>query len=491
MPEPAASLLDRLRYGRGDAVRELLCMPRDQAGEVLLDCLCTPDVGSRLITQCEGYVELLLTLQPPLQRWFARIAALPVDCEEDHVAFPMHMLHEAAVRGSVACHAFLLEQLRSGHHWRQALHEFLTEQLTLPEDLWHELLPSLSAADLGRFVEDRTDWQERALRWPAVAEALALKRAHDASFWWSMPSYDGARGSPKRWAVLAHGLAVVPQAVAPLLVEGLWDADEATRCKCIEHVDVRLPGVKQRLEVLASSGSDSCRHAAQVRFAEVPESQTMACDDLEVPLDEAQIPDLLACGRGAAVRELLRMPRERAAALVMQLLTDPEQTCHSWPEGLCELLTTLDPPLQPWFDFFDALADDHGTYHKDDVRRLMAAMAARGSASCKAFLIDRGLDDASLARQRAKHWQREDYECATSSQRRWQFLKQELARDVRRVQPLLVDGLWDASVHYRGCCLELVDLDLPSVRERMVQLAQSPQPNIAELAQKRLAAAPC
>jgi hypothetical protein len=172
---------------------------------------------------------------------------------------------------------------------------------------------------------------------------------------------------------------------------------------------------------------------------------------------------------------------------VMAVLTDPAHACPLWSEGFCELLTTLDPPLQPWFECFDALPDDDANYDKDDVRQLMAELAARGSAACQAFLIERGLDDATLAKQRTRQWQREDYEGALSSQRRWQFLKQEIARDASRVQPLLVDGLWDASIYYRSQCIELVALELPAVRERMAQLAPSANPHIAELAQTRLA----
>ena len=487
MPEPAASLLDRLRAGRGDAVRELLSLPRDQAGAVILDCLCTPDVGAWLITHCEGYVELLLTLQPPLERWFAHIAALPADCEQDQVAFAMRMLHDAAVRGSTACHAFLLEQVRNGSHWEQALGEFLSEQLSLPEDLWLDVLPRLSPAYLRLLVHDRADWQARARRWPAVASALEWERAHRASFLWSMRSYEAANNSAKRWQVLADGLALDPDAVAPLLVEGLWDADEATRRNCIERVDVRLPGVTHRLAVLARSGNERCRLAAQTRLNDALETGAPASDGDDMPLEELQILDLLSRGRGAAVRALLRMPRARAAALVMQALTDPAHACPLWSEGFCELLTTLDPPLQPWFECLDALPDDDANYYKDDVRQLMAELAARGSAACQTFLIERGLDDATLAKQRTKQWQREDYEGALSSQRRWQFLKQEIARDASRVQPLLVDGLWDASIYYRNQCIELVALELPAVRKRMAQLAQSANPHIAELAQKRLA----
>lgn len=55
------SLLGRLQRGRGDAVREVLAIPRDLARQVLLQCLCIPDdltthreVTQRSVTEWAG-----------------------------------------------------------------------------------------------------------------------------------------------------------------------------------------------------------------------------------------------------------------------------------------------------------------------------------------------------------------------------------------------------------------------------------------------------
>ncbi len=87
-------------------------------------------------------------------------------------------------------------------------------------------------------------------------------------------------------------------------------------------------------------------------------------------------------------------------------------------------------------------------------------------------------------------WSATNYAEAELSQRRWRVLKDLIDQDPTSAAFLIVDGLWDGSWMYRKKCIELCDLDLPGVRDRIVHLASIAESHCAEAARLRLRNSP-
>src|SRR5690606_1360485 len=132
------SLIGRLQRGRGDAVRELLRMPVEPARQVLVQCLCTE---ANLSLHIEGFVELALSLSPDLSPWHRWIDGLGSDVTEEARLFVFNTLGELAARGHSESRVFLHRYVMQGRHWRDALSQYLADQLSLELADWVVLLP--------------------------------------------------------------------------------------------------------------------------------------------------------------------------------------------------------------------------------------------------------------------------------------------------------------------------------------------------------------
>lgn len=264
--EPSDTLVGKLQRGRGDAVRELLAMPRDEANEVVLAQLCAIDERCTFLDHAEGYLELVEQLQTPLACWFEHVRNLPEDLDEDLRIYPLRLLACGADRGISGCRDFLVSYVEHGALWRAALDEFLLEGRDLPDATWEALYPRLDAVELSRFIEDTDAWHRRAEDHPAVAAAMQLWRDQRAYWAWSRENYGEAERSSRRWKIVENGLREDPEAAASLLVDGLWDGAHFYRAKCVERVDLGLPGVVERLRELTRSGHRGLGRMAQRRL---------------------------------------------------------------------------------------------------------------------------------------------------------------------------------------------------------------------------------
>ena len=219
-------------------------------------------------------------------------------------------------------------------------------------------------------------------------------------------------------------------------------------------------------------------------------------------------------------------------------------------EAYVELILTLSPDLTEWFRWVMELGPDSSEDTVDYAVQLLAEAAVRGHSESMAFLrgyVVRGhhwnsalsailghelvldvdtwaqlvprLDDDALARhmgaggalwdelarreervarllrdalqRQAEYgartsWSAANYADAELSQQRWRVLKDLIDRDPASAAALVADGLWDGSWMYRNRCIELCDLDLPRVRERVLYLASMAQSHSAEVARRRL-----
>lgn len=269
MLEDPGTLIGRLQRGRGDAVRELLAMPRETAGDVLVRCLCTE---GDLVQNSDGYAELVERLAPDLTRWFAWIDGFGPDVSEDTRLAAFQLLGELVARGHGAARAFLRSYLLGGLHWQDAL-QVTGFDVDLERDVWEVLLPRLDEETLRVQVGcslDKPLWDELAAsdeRFAAVLrrqrECRAQQQARTA---WSEANYAEATLSQRRWRVLESLLAQDPAAAAPLLIDGLWDACSSFRERCIERCDLAWPGVRERLAELAAMPRGRAAAKARARL---------------------------------------------------------------------------------------------------------------------------------------------------------------------------------------------------------------------------------
>lgn len=269
----ANALLGRLQRGRGDAVREVLAMPREAASDVLCELLCTLEgEGTALVAQVHGYAELVLAVQPDLHRWFDWISGLAVAGDDDDVLFPFNLLGELAVRGHAGCDSFLREYVVDGANWSAALVQFLRDGLRLQRATWERLLPRIDDDNLQVHVDPGDAvWREFAADDARVARCLAAaverRRRRDESRAWSPDNYAQARSSQARWQVLESLVRTDAAAAQPLLVDGLWDANDPYRARCVVHCRLEWPGVRERLEVLARDERSSAGYLAREKLA--------------------------------------------------------------------------------------------------------------------------------------------------------------------------------------------------------------------------------
>lgn len=336
VPDDPESLLGRLRRGRGDAVRELLQQPADVAADTLVACLCTP---ADLAPHVRGYAELVLSVQPDLRPWFEWIERLGPDADDATLVYVFNLLGELAQRGHLAADAFLRRYLLHGLHWQSALGQFLSPQLQLDAAAWRTILPRVGDDDLRLHMADRQEsapWEELAATEPRVRRMLDLLRSdrdpqRDVHAW-SRENYAHAPSSQRRWKVLESLWRADPQAAAPLLFDGLWDATPAYRERCVERCDLSWPGVRARLEGLAAEPGSRVAELARRRLAASPAAATGACptttiERLPHPPTERDIADLAALladavADGAAVSFLQPLAVDEAAAWWRQTLTN-------------------------------------------------------------------------------------------------------------------------------------------------------------------------
>lgn len=264
------TLLGRLQRGRGDAVRELLGMPREVARQTLVQCLCTE---GDLCQHDEAYVELVLALSPELSPWFRWIDALAPETEEETRIYAFNMLGELARRGHGAAHDYLRRHALTGRHWRDALSQFLVEGVELDLDAWSELLPRVDDDELELYVHSKPDsplWtqlageQERVDR--LLRERCDRHARYEGELRWSQANYANASLSQRRWRVLQSLLERDPEGAVPFLVDGLWDGSIGYRERCIAHCDLGWPGVRERLAELASMTGSRSAEAARRRL---------------------------------------------------------------------------------------------------------------------------------------------------------------------------------------------------------------------------------
>lgn len=272
------SLLGRLQRGRGDAVREVLCLPRDLAQQVLLQCLCTAD---DLTEQREGFVELVFALSPDLAPWFHWIEALGPDTPEEVRIYAFNTLGDLTQRGHGEAQQFLRNQVLWGCHWRDALEQYLVEGCELDLEAWSGLLPRLSDQDLDLHIYSKPDrplWRELASADPRVErilrERLAKRAAYEQVTAWNEANYAHAASSQRRWKVVESLLRQTPEKAKPLLVDGLWDGSRVYREKCIARCHLEWPGVRARLlELARMGGSSPVAEAARRRLEELHEPE--------------------------------------------------------------------------------------------------------------------------------------------------------------------------------------------------------------------------
>lgn len=274
--DPPDSLLGRLQRGRGDAVRELLAMPPEQASRVLLECLCTQDGPSGgLVQHYEAYVELMLELSLDLSEWFRWIDQLGPEVTEDTLLYAVRLLDEAAARGHAESIAFLRGYVVRGHHRDFALGEIAGNEQVLDVHTWAQLLPRLDDDTLSRHMgSGGSPWDELARRDERVARILRDKRQRQtesvARTVWSAANYAAAEWSAQRWKVLKDLIDRDAASAAPLVVDGLWDGSWMYRNRCIELCDLDLPGVRDRLTDLAAMAQSHAADAARRRLSELP-----------------------------------------------------------------------------------------------------------------------------------------------------------------------------------------------------------------------------
>ncbi|HEX6812453.1 MAG TPA: hypothetical protein VF384_12570 [Planctomycetota bacterium] len=259
------SLLGRLQRGRGDAVRELLAMPRAAAGEVLLASLCTLGAEARL-----AHRELIGALAFDVTPWLRWLDALPATVDEDHMVFQWNLVGDLAVRGNRLCAEVLRGHVCNGVWWEHALGQYLRDGLSLDAAAWRVVAPRLDDEDLASYVYNLPagPWLELAQTDARIARIVAADRerrdASAAELAWSPENYAAARRSQRRWRVLEDLLRRNATAAQPMIVDGLWDGDVAYRQRCIVHCDLEAPGVRARLRELATDPDTA--DAAQKRL---------------------------------------------------------------------------------------------------------------------------------------------------------------------------------------------------------------------------------
>lgn len=268
------TLLGRLQRGRGDAVRELLQMPREAAAPTVLQCLCTLGIDSQ---HAVAYLELVLACVPDLSPWYRWFDGLSPDLPEDGALCAFHVLGGLARLDHADTREFLGTYVVRGPRWADALSQYL-DGLELDQAVWLQLLPRLDDETLASHVWhglDRPVWTRLAAADARVRRVLddvrQRRRRQEAELAWSEANYANAALSQRRWRVLASLLQRDPVAARPLLVDGLWDGSWCYRMRCIERCDPSWPGVRDRLTELAR-GSDEggVAEAARRRLAAGP-----------------------------------------------------------------------------------------------------------------------------------------------------------------------------------------------------------------------------
>lgn len=264
------TLLGRLQRGRGDAVRELLRMPVEPARETLVQCLCTE---GDLVQHHEGFVELVVALSPDLTPWFRWIEKLGPDAAEETRLHAFNLLGTLSARGHRGARAFLDGYVLEGRHWRDALDQYLVDGLDLAPAAWSALLARVDDATLARHVSGKLDapvWDALAVDQERVATVLRVEREQRArrkdAVAWSSTNYANAELSQHRWRVLESLCKHDPQGAVPYLIDGLWDACQSYRDRCISMCDLAWPGVRERLVELARAAGSSSAAAARRRL---------------------------------------------------------------------------------------------------------------------------------------------------------------------------------------------------------------------------------
>lgn len=260
------TLLGRLQRGRGDAVRDMLTLPRAEACPVLVRCLCT---AADLAQHGDAYVELVMALAPDLTEWFHWVGAMSPADPEPVRCFAFNMLGDLAARGHAGASGCLRHEAVHGGNWNFALDQYLLHALELDQSAWLTLLDRVDDQTLRNHIRAT----RRSRLWPQLAGQNArvanLVRAVDttdsayaANVAWSPSNYAAAELSQRRWKVLQSLLASDAEAAIPLVIDGLWDGSHLYRNYCIELVSLHWPSVRARLQELASMpGSRSSAQA--------------------------------------------------------------------------------------------------------------------------------------------------------------------------------------------------------------------------------------
>lgn len=265
------TLLGRLQRGRGDAVRELLSLPRAAAAPTVLQCLCTAGVDPQHGT---AYTELVTACVPDLTPWYRWFRELTPELPEEEVLCAFHVLGALARLDHGDTRAFLRAYVLDGRRWHDALSQYLMDALELDEEAWMQLLPRLDDETLRLHCRDNPVWMQLATINPRVARLLETRRQQQQrlkdELAWTEHNYANAALSQQRWRVLMALLQCDPAAAQPLLVDGLWDGSWRYRELCIERCDPNWPLVRARLQELASCPDEAVAKAARSRLEVVP-----------------------------------------------------------------------------------------------------------------------------------------------------------------------------------------------------------------------------
>ncbi len=249
------STLGKLQRGRGDVIRELLDAPDDPAShQVLIDCLCTTGAGYDLASHHPGYRELLLALNPELTPWLEHVSALSQDAsdeEDEQLEFHYRLLCSMIASGSIECREFMRHEITHGANWREAIGRGLRFDLDL--ESWKLAIRRMTDADLSDFYNPLSEhWQLLEGVEERVAKMVKARRAKKAASY-DEAGYAAAEMSQGRWQYVLLCIEREDPRAPSMLVDGLWDGSALYRRNCIERVNLTLPGVRERLTVLASN----------------------------------------------------------------------------------------------------------------------------------------------------------------------------------------------------------------------------------------------
>ena len=186
-----------------------------------------------------------------------------------------HVQHVGAlsIRGHAEARAFLHGHALEGHHWRNALSQYLVEGMDLDQAAWSRLLTRVDDETLALHVYCKRDdavWDALAIEHERVGRVLHAARDRSARYKaavsWSPANYASAELSQTRWRVLESLLEQDRQAAIPYLIDGPWDGSYIYRNRCINRCDLDWPGVRERLAELARMHESESAEVASRRL---------------------------------------------------------------------------------------------------------------------------------------------------------------------------------------------------------------------------------